>query len=504
MFSKGISKKAKGKRSGVLPFNFLLFTCISLFVSVVNAFPQDVIPAPGPARSVNIPAVQERKLKNGLTVAVIEKKGVPIVTSQLLVRAGASSEPSQKAGLANLTAAMLTKGTTTRTAEQIAEEMEFLGGSIGSGASWNGSSVTASVTSDKLDKAMAIMADVALNPAFKQAELDLLKSQATDELKYNLTQPGFLANYVASRYSFGEHPSGGTPASIEGLSRSDIQNFYSEYFKPENSVLIMTGDVSLTKATQLAENLFGKWTPSNRNSARGMVPPLPSKGEKPLVKRILVVDLPNSGQASVNYFKPILAVGRASDQFYTASVLNSLLGGGYSSRLNQEIRIKRGLSYGAGSSFSWRDAKVNFGARTQTKNESAAEVAELMLAELKRLAETNATEAELNPRKQVLTGGFGRNLETTGGLTGALADLYSFGIPTNELNKYMASVSGVQDANVKDFAAKYLHEGDMVIVGDHAVFKADLAKRFPNMKIDVIKVDDLNLESATLRKSDVP
>ena len=482
----------------------LILLALCLCVSAVQILAQETMPTPGPAKSVNIPAVQEKKLKNGLTVAVIEKKGVPIVTSQLLVRAGASSEPSAKAGLANLTASMLTKGTKTRTAEQIAEEMEFLGGSIGSGAGWNGSNVTMSTTPDKLDPAMAIMADVALNPVFKQEELDLLKSQAMDELKYNLTQPGFLANYVASRYTFGEHPSGGTPASLESLSRNDVQSFYSQTFRPENAVLIMTGDISLATASQIAESMFGKWTPSNQKAATASVASSGPTSDKALVKRMLVVDLPNSGQASVNYFKPISAVGRNSDQYYTASVLNSLLGGGYSSRLNQEIRIKRGLSYGAGSSFSWRDAKTNFGARTQTKNESAAEVAELVLAEVKKLAESNAAEAELNPRKLVLTGGFGRNLETTGGLTGALADLYSFGIPTNELNKYMTSVSGVKDANVKDFAAKYLYDGDMVIVGDYAVFKADLAKRFPNMKIDVIKVDELNLESATLRKSDVP
>jgi zinc protease len=219
---------------------------------------------------------------------------------------------------------------------------------------------------------------------------------------------------------------------------------------------------------------------------------------------LVVIDLPNSGQASVNYFRPVPAVGRKASDYYSASVLNSLLGGGYSSRLNQEIRIKRGLSYGAGSSFTWREGNSNFGTRTQTKNESAAEVAELVLAELKRLAETNAVETELNPRRLVLTGGFGRNLETTGGLTGALADLYSFGIPTSELNKYMSNISAVSPAKVKDFAAKYLYGGDLIIVGDYSVFKDDLAKRFPNMKVDVIKIDELNIESPTLKRSDVP
>ena len=481
----------------------VLFFSLCLCVSASQTVAQ--VPEPGPARPVNIPAVQEKKLKNGLTVAVIEKKGVPIVTAQLLVRVGASAEPAAKAGLADLTGSLLTKGTKTRTAEQIAEEMEFLGGSINSGAGWNGSSVTISVTSDKLDQAMAIMSDVVLNPTFSQEELDLLRSQTLDELKYNLTQPGFLATYVASRYSFNEHPAGGTPASLEGISQSDIRGFYTSNYRPENAVLIMTGDVSLAKAVASAEVAFGKWQPATaKQFDRYGDPNRGPTTETQIVKRFVVVDLPSSGQASVNYFRPIQSLGRGSKDFYSASVLNSLLGGGYSSRLNQEIRIKRGLSYGAGSSFSWRHMHTNFGTRTQTKNESAAEVAELVLAEVKRLADTNAVDTELNPRKLVLTGGFGRNLETTAGLTGALSDLYSFGIPPGELNRYMTNVSAVGPANVKDFAAKHLYGGDLIIVGDYAKFKDDLAKRFPNTKVEVVKIDELNIDSPTLRKSDIP
>jgi zinc protease len=490
------------KRFWILDFGFWI---VSIFVVTCGvAIPVVAQPEPGPVKSVNIPAVQEKKLKNGLTVAVIEKTGVPIVTAQLLVRAGASSEPNAKAGLANLTGSLLTKGTKTRSAEQIAEEMEFLGGNLDSGAGWNSSSVTMSVTSDKLGPAMAIMADVALNPVFKQEEIDLLKSQTLDELKYNLTQPGFLANYVASRFSFNEHPAGGTPASVEALSRNDVQDFYTASFKPQNSVLIMTGDVTLEKAAALAERLFGSWVGGNTSVGNSIASASGAVGDKALVRRMVVIDLPSSGQASVNYFRPITVLGRRSKDYYPALVLNSLLGGGYSSRLNQEIRIKRGLSYGAGSSFTWRNERTNFGTRTQTKNESAAEVAELVIAELKRLADSDAADAELVPRKSVLTGGFGRNLETTGGLTGALADLYSFGIPASELNSYMTNVTAVGSAGIKDFAAKYLSGGDVIIVGDYAKFKDDLAKRFPNMKIDVIKVDELNIDSATLRKSDVP
>ena len=217
--------------------------------------------------------------------------------------------------------------------------------------------------------------------------------------------------------------------------------------------------------------------------------------------RIVIIDLPDSGQASVSYVKrvPIGRLGgdgkgQPEPQYYSASVLNSLLGGGYSSRLNQEIRIKRGLSYGAGSSFGWRYHDANFSTRTQTKNESAPEVAEIVLAEIKRLAaEESIAATELDPRKSVLTGGFARSIETTGGLVNALADLYTFGIPASEMNSYMQKIEAVSDKQIHAFAGKELFGGDLIIVGDYAVFKDDLAKRFPDAKPTVIPAPQLDI-----------
>ncbi len=493
-------------RETSLPGRALAFMVLSLClcVSAVNVFAQETVPAPGAPRSVVIPAVKEIKLKNGLTVAVIEKRNIPLVTVQLLVRNGANREDKKFAGLANMTASLLTKGTKTKSATQIAEEIEFLGGSIFSFAGWQNSSVGMSITSDKFDKAMQIMGDVALNPSFTDAELELARSQTLDEMTYNLTQPGFLASYVATRYSFEEHPAGGTPASIASIKRADVTTFYTDNFRPAESVLIFVGDITPEKAAASAEKYFGSWTKEGRGYGSG------SGGvggnataAKSVVNRMLVIDLPKSGQAAVNFVKPVRGVGRQNKQYYSASVLNSLLGGGYSSRLNQEIRIKRGLSYGAGSSCGWRGGSANFIARTQTKNESAAQVAELIVAEIKRLADTNAADAELAPRKSVLTGGFGRNLETTQGLAGALADLYTFGIPASELNAYMPSVNSVKSSDLTSFASGSLFNGDVIIVGDYAIFKDDLAKRFPNQRIDVIKASELDIESETLRKGDV-
>ncbi|HLM01551.1 MAG TPA: pitrilysin family protein, partial [Pyrinomonadaceae bacterium] len=471
------------------------------FAFGVGAPAQETPPAPGAPRSVQIPAVQERKLPNGMTVAVVERRNVPLVTVQLVVRSGASGEGMEKAGLANLTAALLTKGTKTRTATQIAEEMEFLGGSINTSAGWNSSSVVVTAMSNRIDPAMAIMADAVLNPTFKQEELDLLKSQTLDNLTYNLKQPGFLANYVASRYSFREHPSGGTPASLKAISREDITGFHSGGYKSDSAVLIFAGDITAAQAEALARKYFGGWANKSGGVKRSDGFGITRKTESPLLKRILVVDLPNSGQAAVNYTKDVTGAYRFNNtNYYPASVLNSLLGGGYSSRLNQEIRIRRGLSYGAGSSFAWRLEKSNFGTRTQTKNESAAIVAELVLAEIKRLTEGSIEVSELTPRKSVLTGNFGRNLETTAGLAAQLAELYNFGLPANVLNAYMNDVQSVTDRQIRDFAGANLMGGDLIIVGDYKVFKDDLAKRFPNLKIEVVKADELDLSRENLRK----
>jgi len=479
----------------------LLLGFTFLCASVLSGFAQtETPPAASAPKTVTVPAVQEKKLSNGLTVAVVQRESSPLVTVQLLVKAGASAEPDDKAGLANLTADMLTKGTKTRSATQIAEDMEFLGGSIESGAGWNSSFVSVTVTPDKLEKAMGILADVVLNPAFKQEELDLLKSQTLDELTYNLKQPSFIANYVASKYSFGEHPAGGTPSSIPSITTADVLNFHSQNYRSPDSVLVFTGDITLDRAAALVDHAFGSWKPVSSANSSALIGNGAASKENKVVSRILVIGLPNSGQAAVNYYDHLSQVGRTSTVFYPATVGNTVLGGGYSARLNEEIRIKRGLSYGAGSSIGWRAGFGNFATSVQTKNPSAAEVAELTIAELKRLAETAVASDELIPRKSTLTGNFGRRLETTNGLAAAVGELYSFGISPNELNSYVSNVNAVTDAQIRDFASKNLLGGDLIIVGDYSVFKDDLAKRFPGMKIDVIKADDLDLSKPDLRK----
>ena len=501
-----------GKRKTENMFDFSLRLCVSAVCCLaftIGVFAQEQPPAPSAPREVKIPPIKNGELPNGLKIAVVERKNVPLVTVSLLLNnAGANAE--QKEGLANATASLLTKGTKTRSATEIAEQIEFLGGSLNAGASWNASVVSLDITSDKLEQAMAIMSDVVLNPTFAQSEVDLFKTQTNDDLNVALKQPGSLASFVASRYTFGEHSAIGTPESLKSITNADIANFYRLTYTSKNAVLIFAGDVSNEQANTLAKKFFGDWKISAKDlnvSKQFKVVKVNEDFTTKTINRFLVIDLPNSGQAAVTYAKK-LGIGRVScangkcatdATYYPSTVANTVLGGGYSARLNEEIRIKRGLSYGAGSSLSSRTDKTNLLARVQTKNVSAAEVAELVAAEINRLGSGLAEQTELTPRELTLTGAFGSSLETTNGLAAKLVELYTFGLSPDELNSYMTSVRGISAEQVKNFAAANLNGGDIIIVGDYKVFADDLKKRFPTQKIEVIPASELNLNSDTLK-----
>ncbi len=476
--------------------------------------PRSTPPPPSEPRSVEIPGVDEVKLMNGLTIVVVSKRDLPLVTVSLLLRGGANLESSEYAGLADVTAEMLTKGTDLRSATQIADEMAFLGSSIDTNANWNSSTVTLNVMRDKLSQALAIMADAVTRSKFPADELNLVKSQKIDGLKVRLQQPGAVWSYVASTYSFGEHSVNGTPESIERIRSRDVETFHYNLYHPKNAVLIFAGDITKEEGIRFGRLFFGGWTTPKGATVTEIEGQSKDKktgdSDDKVIDRMLVVDLPDSGQAAVGYSKRVGSgfIKCASEKndcsldpgFYPATVLNSVLGGGYSARLNQEIRIKRGLSYGAGSNFSWREVDSNFNATTQTKNESAAEVAELMETEIRKLAREKIAGAELVPRKAVVTGSFGRSLQTTTGLVARIRDLYVFGLDPNLLNSFIGDVGRVTDSQVESYASSELLGGDLIIVGDAKLFLDDLTKRFPNRTIEVIKASDLDLNSADLRK----
>jgi zinc protease len=439
----------------------------------------------------------EKTLKNGLRVIVVQKPGVPLVAARLVVRTGAEADPRDKGGAADMTAALLTKGTRKRSAEQIALGVEALGATLESGAAWDNSAVSLGVMTSKLPQAMDYLADVVLHPTFSAEELERLRAQNIDALLVALRQPGSLAEFVANVAMFGDsspyaHNLGGTPESLQRIQRADVVRFHRDHYRPDNAVLVIGGAIAPERAFALAEQLFGAWRPEpgsrdGKETASAATP-------KP---RVIVVDMPDAGQAAVVVGRP--ALRRIDPAYFTALVTNSILGGGYSSRLNQEIRIKRGLSYGASSSFDFRRAAGPFTASVQTKNESAAEVVGLLLDELNRLAAMAVPDVELGPRKAELIGNFGRSLETSAGIVARVAALALHGLSLGEIDRYIGNVEKVGAADVQSFAAKMLgSDMTVVVVGNAKAFIEPLRKRFPN--VEVIPVDQLDVNAAKLRR----
>jgi len=458
---------------------------------------QTTPPAPSAPRQPNIPHAAEKTLANGLRIIVVPKPGLPLVSARLLVKTGGEADPAGRGGLADMTASLLTKGTRTRSAEEIARGVEALGASLESGAGWDQSFVALSSLSTTFPQALGYVADVVRNPTFKADEINRLRDQNIDALSVALQQPRSLAAFVATRVLFGQgaygHNLGGTPESLKKIARADLTRFHATWFRPDNAVLIVAGDVTSADAFALAQKQFGNWSkPSTK------LPASIARSAATAAPRVVVVDLPKAGQAAVLVTRP--ALRRADPAYEVAEVTNAVLGGGYSARLNQEIRIKRGLSYGAGSHFDARRAAGQFTASTQTKNESAAEVARIILDEMNKLGASTLDPAELTARKAVLVGDFGRALETGSGLVAQVGELALYGLSLGEIDRYISTVTAVAPAEVQKFAASGLagNDASIVIVGDAGTFLPALRQRFKS--IDVIPINQLDLNKPSLRK----
>lgn len=467
---------------------------LAILLAALPLFAQQTPPAPAAPREARLPQPVEKTLGNGLRVIVVPKHELPLVAASLMVKSGGAADPRGREGLAQLTATVLTQGTKTRTAQEISRGVEALGATLESEASWDATSVDISVMSSNLPKAMTYVADVVRNPIFADAELERERAQSIDALQASLAQPRMLAGAIASRLIFGDAPYGanleGTPASLPTIRREDLVKFHRTHFRPENSVLVLAGDVKSEDAFALAQSLFGSW------KGTGAAPKkVTQKSELPK-SRVVVIDMPDAGQAAVVAGRP--GIRRGDPAFYRAIVLNSVVGAGYSSRLNQEIRIKRGLSYGAGSSFESRATAGPFTARVETKNESAAEVAGIIVAELNRLSTADVPETELTPRKAAIIGGFAQSLETTSGIVGRISALALYGLPLTDINRYISSVQAVTAEDVRKFASMNLtSDMSLVVVGDSSKFLEPLQKQFG--EVEVIKAAEVDLGSATLR-----
>lgn len=469
----------------------------------------DKPPAPAPARPLQVPGFAQTRLPNGLGVVAVERRQLPLVTALLLVETGSLMDPPGKAGLAELSLTLLAKGAIRGTggaehaadAGDIAHAAEGLGGSIEIGSGAQASRIAMTVAANRLDDSLALLSDLLRRPTLAADELERSRAQELDAIKLSLSDPGLLAEQLGRRLYWGDTPAGllATPASLARIRREDVQAFHRQQIRPDRVTLILAGDVDLAQALALADRHFGNWKPN-----RMALPVMPQQAPRPLAPALLV-DMPGAGQSAVVLLAPYAALGQPADpsgmpEQRAAAVAQAVLGLGYSSRINQEVRIKRGLSYGASSTAEALPGGGLLSASAQTKHGSAAEVAQLLRAEILRLAGEEVPAAELAARQALLVGDFGRALETTAGLATVAADQLQRRRELAELALLPAELQAVDAARVRGFAASYWKPERLqtVIVADLKEAGEALTRQFPEAWL--IRAEELDLGSANLRR----
>jgi zinc protease len=455
-------------------------------------------PAPGANIPVTLAAIAESTLPNGLRIVTAQTGNIPLATMAVVLKGGSSTDPAGKAGLATLAADLATKGTRTRSAQQIAAEIESLGANLSSGASADGIILSVSAPAPNLEAAGRVLADIVQNATFPEEDLERERKRAIDALAVAMKDPGSIAAMAVQPLLYGSAPygslAGGTPGSLASLSRADMVEQYRAWWQPGNAALILSGGIDAATASGIAGRLFGGW------QGQGAAPAAPAaRAGEPQKVRTVVIDMPGAGQAAV--VAAVRGIDRADADYHNLLVANAVLGAGSNGRLFEEVRTKRALSYGAYSGMPARADDAVLSASAQTKNETAAEVVKIFLDELDRLGKVPFTAAAIDKRKAFITGGYNRQAESSAGFGAVLAGLIQQGVPPAEAALYAQRIDAVTAAGASQAAARLTasDRATIVIVGDASKFIDKLRAIRPDA--EVIPVDRLDLDAATLTKT---
>lgn len=455
-------------------------------------------PSPGARPAVAAPAVVEARLTNGIPLVMARTGSVPVATFSVLFPGGSATDPRDKAGLASLAAGLATEGTASRSAEQIAARFESLGAQANIVAGPEGTMLTVSAPTANLPQAAEVLADIARNASYPASSFDRERKRAVSGLQAALKDPASLGGMALMPLLYGSAPygmqSGGTIASLGRITREDLIAHRQQNWHPGVARVLISGGIDPAAGKALAERLLGNWRVDTPAPA-----PVSDRAGPAQPARTVVIDLPGAGQAAV--FVAARGVGRGDQDFYALQLANSVLGAGSNGWLFEEVRTKRGLSYGAYSSFATRAQAGLLVASSQTKNESAADVVKVMLEQLARLGSETIGEDALQKRRLFLAGGTQRALETSNGFAGVIGSLIQQGLSPAEAFAYADRLAGVNPAAVKAVAGRYVLPGSatVVVVGDAAKFIEPL--RALRSDVVVIKASEVDFASPGLKGS---
>ena len=423
-------------------------------------------PPLGPAPALKLPAIQKQLLSNGLAVWIVEHHEVPLAQINLIVRSGSAADPIGKYGVGSLTAAMLDEGAGTRSSLDLADAIEFLGANLSTASSFDASSVRMSVPVSKLAEALPLMSDIALRPSFPVSELDRLRKERLTGLLQARDNAGALIQLAFPRIVFGPtHRYGtsanGLPATIEALTVDDLKTFYRSHFRPDNATLLVVGDLAPATALPMLEKAFGNW------KADGMAPLVADVPNAPqLTKRqVYLVDKPEAAQSQIRI--GWVGVSRSTPDYAVLEVLNTVLGGSFTSRLNQNLREKNGYAYGASSGFDMRLSAGPFLASAGVQTDKTADALKEFFNELNGIL-TPVPPDELAKARNYVALGFPGEFETTSDMARKLEELVIYNLPDTTFSDFVPSVTAVTAADLQRAAARFVQPERMavVVVGD--------------------------------------
>jgi zinc protease len=424
-------------------------------------------PTVGAPPSLRLPPIDRRTLPNGLQVWVVEMHEVPVVDVSVIVKSGAAMDPAGKYAVSHFTAAMLDEGAGDRDALQLADAIEFLGASLSTSSGFDSSVVNLHAPASKLHDALPLVADVVLRPRFADADLERVRKDRLTSLIQTRDNPAALASAAFARLLFGrEHRYGtmvmGSQAANTAVTAADLRSFHTGHYRPQNTVMIIAGDVRSATLMPIVERAFGQWTSS------GAAPrtPLPTVA-KPTARQIYLIDKPGAAQSQIRIGN--IGVARSTPDYFVLRVTNTMLGGSFSSRLNQNLRETHGYTYGASSSFDMRATPGPFVAGAGVQTDKTVESLREFFNELNGMREPTPP-AELTRVRNLEALSFPGEFETTSDMTQRLAELAVYDLSPNFFTEFVPRIEGVTANEIGRVVRQHITPDTfvVVVVGDLA------------------------------------
>lgn len=434
---------------------------------------------------VKLPPITEKKLGNGLEIVVIENHELPVVWMRMVIKSGSAFDPAGKAGLANLTAGLLRKGTITRKATEIAEQIDFVGGSLAGSAGRDYSNISCSVLRKHLNTGLELFSDIILRPAFDSLEFERDRQRLVASVMQQKDDPSSLCEKAFNRYLFGDHPYSqpeeGTEVTLNLLSYKDCREFYGNYYRPNNAILIFAGDITPEVAFEAAGS-FSAW------EQKAIPMPRIAPCLNPVGYTIILVDKPDVSQTNIRFGH--LGLTRNNPDYYSFLLMNYIMGASFTSRMNQVVRVDKGLTYDIRTQNEWNVMPGALFCNTFTENDSTMTALQAAIEVIRKMQTEGVTDIEFNEARNFYSGYYPMTLETPEAVASEIVKIKLYGLPVSYIKDFTANIQKVTKDDIKRAAQKFWDTNNLIFsVVSRAADVEQKLKAFG--KVQTIPYDEL-------------